>query len=74
MNAVEKIDHQAQSTAVASVTPMSLLQSAVASGNLDLAEKLMGIFSEDDLKEMFGDHIKVKVTAAGAETEEYSHD
>lgn len=41
MNAVEKIEPQSQ--AVATVTPMSLLQSAVASGNLDLAEKLMSL-------------------------------
>lgn len=41
MNAVEKIEPQSQ--AVASVTPMSLLQSAVASGNMELAEKLMSL-------------------------------
>lgn len=41
MNAIEKIEPEAR--AVASVTPMSLLQSAVASGNLDLAEKLMSL-------------------------------
>jgi hypothetical protein len=31
-------------------------------------------FDEDSLKEMFGDHIEVKVTAGGVETEECSHD
>lgn len=41
MNAIEKIEPETR--AVANVTPMSLLQSAVASGNLDLAEKLMSL-------------------------------
>lgn len=39
VQALEKVTEPA--TAVAAVTPMSLLQSAVASGNLELAEKLM---------------------------------
>lgn len=41
MNAVEKIEPQ--NSALANVTPMSLLQSAVASGNMDLAERLMSM-------------------------------
>lgn len=39
--ALEKVPPAEPTTAVAAVTPMSLLQSAVASGNLELAEKLM---------------------------------
>lgn len=31
-------------------------------------------FRDEDLKEMFGDHIKVFVTKDGIEIEEYSHD
>lgn len=43
MNAVEKVEPQTEPRAVANVTPMSLLESAVANGNLDLAEKLMSL-------------------------------
>jgi hypothetical protein len=45
MNKVSVIpqDEPAQAQLPTAVTPMSLLQSAVASGNLDLAEKLMGL-------------------------------
>ena len=41
MNAVEKIEPQTR--AVAAATPMSLLESAVAAGNIELAEKLMSL-------------------------------
>lgn len=41
MNAVEKIEPQPR--AVAAATPMSLLESAVAAGNIELAEKLMSL-------------------------------
>lgn len=41
MNAVEKIETQPR--AVAAATPMSLLESAVAAGNIELAEKLMSL-------------------------------
>lgn len=43
MKKVSIIPQDEPSTAVAPVTPMSLLQSAVAGGNLDLAEKLMSL-------------------------------
>jgi hypothetical protein len=42
MNAIEKIERN-EPAALSPVTPMSLLQSAVAGGNLDLAEKLMSL-------------------------------
>jgi hypothetical protein len=41
MQAVEKIEQQPR--AVAAATPMSLLESAVAAGNIELAEKLMSL-------------------------------
>ncbi len=45
--AMKKVDiippREEPGMALASVTPMSLLQSAVANGNLDLAERLMGL-------------------------------
>lgn len=45
MNELKKVSiiPDAEPTALAPVTPMSLLQSAVANGNLDLAEKLMSL-------------------------------
>lgn len=34
----------------------------------------VGQFSEDDLREMFGDHKRVVVTAAGADAQDYDHE
>lgn len=39
----------------------------------DIKELLSG-FDEDDLKQVFGDHVKVIANRQGVETEEYSHD
>lgn len=35
---------------------------------------LLGKIDQDTFERMFGDHVKVKVTAQGVETEEYEHD
>lgn len=44
MNAVEKIEPQAQTRAIAPVTPMDMLNRAVETGaGLDMVEKLMGL-------------------------------
>ena len=34
----------------------------------------LGTFDDADLKEMFGDHIKVTVSRSGVDVDEYSHD
>ena len=36
--------------------------------------KFLGIFEDDDLKAIFGDHVEVTVTRNGSTTEEYNHD
>ncbi len=37
-------------------------------------DSLLTLLSDEDYKDMFGDHMKVKVTAEGIETTEYDHD
>jgi hypothetical protein len=35
---------------------------------------LLSIVEDDDLKDIFGDHVEVTVSATGTTTEEYAHD
>jgi hypothetical protein len=35
--------------------------------------EFLGVFDDDDYEDIFGDHVRVTVTASGATTEEYSH-
>lgn len=40
----------------------------------EVAEKLQGTLSKDDLRDMFGNHVQVIVTREGVDVETYDHD
>lgn len=37
-------------------------------------QEFLSIFNDDDMEQMFGDHVRVTVTAQGATKEDYDHD
>jgi hypothetical protein len=37
-------------------------------------KKFLGLFDDDDMYDLFGDHTKVTITIDGCKTEEYDHD
>ncbi len=37
-------------------------------------KEVLGVFDNDDFEDIFGDHVKVVVTAKGSQAEDYEHD
>ena len=41
---------------------------------VDAVKGFLGQFDDDDMEDLFGDHVKVNITRDGVEVEEYDHD
>lgn len=41
---------------------------------VDTVKGFLGQFDDDDMEDLFGDHVKVNITRDGVEVEEYDHD